>query len=134
MPIDYDDFPTPGGGGDFAPTYKFVNVGDNIKGTITRADRVTLDGKAVPVFELETADGPFTVWASNVDLFYKVLEERPIEGDALAVIYTGNENLEGGRTKKVYDVAVKRNATAGTTVAAEQAAPVQTTQSADDLF
>ena len=133
MPIDYDAFPKPGGDGDFAPTFKFVNVGDSIKGTITRADQVKLDGKDVPVFEVQTEDGPFTVWASNVDLFYKVLEERPVEGDQIAILFKGMENLDGGRTKKVYDLAVKRQApTAGTTTAPDTAA--QTTQSADDLF
>jgi hypothetical protein len=103
---------------------KFDNVGDTVTGTIVslRAHRFD-DGKVVPQILLDTADGERTLTAGQVRLKAALAEKRPEVGDTLTVTLTNIEKRAGGKTLKVFDVAVTP---AGAPAAAVNVADVTT--------
>jgi len=103
-------------GGDFV---KFEDVGDTVSGTVTavRAHQFD-DGKIVPQILLTDDSGEDrTLTAGQIRLKVALAEQRPEAGDHLKITLTGVEKRPGGKTLKLFDVAVTRGG------AAPQAAP-----------
>ena len=88
---------------------KFENVGDTISGVIVDLGIQTWqDGSKSPKLTLRTADGDKVLTASQVQLKQKMAELRPEVGDQIKVTLEGVEKLQGGKTMKVFNVAVKK--------------------------
>lgn len=95
-------------GGEFVT---FENSGDTVSGVITavRSHRFD-DGKVVPQILLvddETGEDR-TMTAGQIRLKVALAEQRPEAGDHLTVTMTGIEKRAGGKTLKLFDVAVNR--------------------------
>jgi hypothetical protein len=88
---------------------KFENVGDTISGVIIDLGIQTWqDGSKSPKLTLRTADGDKVLTASQVQLKQKMAELRPEVGDSIKVTLEGVEKLQGGKTMKKFQVAVKK--------------------------
>jgi len=88
---------------------KFENVGDTISGVIIDLGIQTWqDGSKSPKLTLRTADGDKVLTASQFQLKQKMAELRPEVGDSIKVTLEGVEKLQGGKTMKVFNVAVKK--------------------------
>ena len=88
---------------------KFENVGDTISGVIIDLGIQTWqDGSKSPKLTLRTADGDKVLTASQVQLKQKMAELRPEVGDSIKVTLEGIEKLQGGKTMKKFQVAVKK--------------------------
>ena len=88
---------------------KFENVGDTISGVIVDLGIQTWqDGSKSPKLTLRTADGDKVLTASQFQLKQKMAELRPEVGDSIKVTLEGVEKLQGGKTMKVFNVAVKK--------------------------
>lgn len=103
-------------GGDFV---KFEDVGDTVSGTVTAVRTHQFDdGKIVPQILLTDDSGEDrTLTAGQIRLKVALAEQRPEAGDHLKITLTGVEKRPGGKTLKLFDVAVTRGG------AAPQAAP-----------
>jgi hypothetical protein len=89
---------------------KFENVGDTVSGVIIDLGIQTWqDGSKSPKLTLRTADGDKVLTASQFQLKQKMAELRPEVGDSIKVTLEGVEKLQGGKTMKVFNVAVKKN-------------------------
>lgn len=88
---------------------KFENVGDTVSGVIIDLGIQTWqDGSKSPKLTLRTADGDKVLTASQFQLKQKMAELRPEVGDSIKVTLEGVEKLQGGKTMKVFNVAVKK--------------------------
>ena len=93
-------------GGNFA---RWTEPGDSVRGVITEVGIGSdTNDKPAPQLVVDTGVESITVTASQAQLRAKVIEARPAVGDTIAIVYTGQENREGGRTLKCFDVAVKK--------------------------
>ena len=88
---------------------KFENSGDTVTGVIVDIGIQTwADGSKSPKLVLRTKDGDRVLTASQVQLKNKMAELRPETGDTIKVTLTGVDKLQGGKTMKKFDVAVKK--------------------------
>ena len=92
-------------GGDFV---KFDAAGDSISGRIDTIRTHRFDnGKVAPQLLLTTDDGDErTVTAGQIQLKVALAEKRPEPGDHIAITMTGIEKRAGGKTLKLFSVAV----------------------------
>ena len=113
---------------------KFESVGDKCVGTIDGiAIHTFQDGKRAPKLYIRDDDGEVaTLTAGQFELKTKLAELRPEVGDRIAIVYTSQERLEGGKTLKRFDVQVKRNGGAAAPVPAS--AVSSSAVSADELL
>lgn len=93
---------------------KFANVGDTVAGVVDSISRKTWDdGSVSPQLDLTTDDGESkTLTAGQVRLKLALAEQRPEVGDHITVTLTDVQKRPGGKTLKIFDVAVKRAADA----------------------
>jgi len=93
---------------------KFENQGDTVTGVIVDIGIQTWqDGSKSPKLILRTATGDRVLTASQVQLKTRLTELRPNVGDTIKVTLTGVQKLNGGKTMKQFDVAVKQGQPAG---------------------
>ena len=92
----------------------FNDPGDKVVGEILGITIHTFpDNKRAPKLYIRTDDGEEkTLTAGQFELKKKLGELRPETGDRIAVVFTGAEKLEGGKTLKRFDVQVQRGAAA----------------------
>ena len=121
----WDEIPPPNG--DFPEKFTFDKVGTSIAGTITNIRKFTWEGKTSPDLWIQTADGERSVICGQANLLTQLLEIKPMVGDKIAVVYTGERKAKLGNAK-VFDVQVKR--ADGSTV---DPAPEKATSAADLL-
>ena len=94
------------GSGNFA---RWTEAGDNVKGVITEIGIGSdTNDKPAPQLVVDTGVEVITVTASQAQLRAKLVEAKPAVGDTIAIVFTGTENREGGRTLKCFDVAIKK--------------------------
>lgn len=103
----WSDFHAPGSGDYPDKQFKFDTVGVSIAGTITNVRRAEFDGKAVPELWIMTDDGEMSVLCGQANLMTQLLEHRPLVGDRIAIVYTGQRKAKLGMAK-LFDVVVKR--------------------------
>ena len=105
-----------GGSGIFV---KWEETGQQVVGIITSMDVVrdhfaAIDDKNAamhPRLTIDTDMGDQIVTCSQAQLRSKIIEAHQTTGlevgDKIAIVYTGIENLAGGKTMKTFDVVVK---------------------------
>lgn len=104
MSHEWDDL-AGSSGGNFA---RWIEPGDNVKGVIAEIGIGTdTNDKPAPQLVVDTGVESITVTASQAQLRAKLLEAKPAVGDTIAIVFTGTETREGGRTLKCFDVAIK---------------------------
>ena len=93
-------------GGDFI---KFDDINDTVTGTITAIRKhVWADGSASPQLFLMVDGEEKTLTAGQIRLKAALAEQRPDVGDTLTVTLKDIEKRAGGKTLKIFDVAVTR--------------------------
>lgn len=102
----WNDFNAPMSG-DFPDAFKFDTVGVSIAGTITNVRKAEFDGKGVPELWIQTDNGERSVLCGQANLMTQLLEHRPLVGDRIAIVYTGQRKAKLGMAK-LFDVVVKR--------------------------
>lgn len=109
--------------------WKPENPGDTIAGTLIGLRVATMpDGSRIPQLTIRKDDGTeASVLASQKQLQAKLAAADPQPGSRIGISFTHMEQLQGGRTLKHFDVAVKPGDTPAT---AQPAASV----SASDLI
>lgn len=101
--------------------WKPENVGDAIAGEIVRIRVVSFDdGSRVPALTVRKDDGTEAdVLAGQAQLRIKLADLGPEAGDRIAIKFTGVENRGGGKTLKLFDVAVKKTETTATAMSVD---------------
>jgi hypothetical protein len=102
----WEGFETPGTG-EWPDPFKFDTIGVSIAGTITNVRKAEFDGKGVPELWIQTDDGERSVLCGQANLMTQLLEHRPLVGDRIAIVYTGQRKAKLGMAK-LFDVVVKR--------------------------
>ena len=99
---EWDDLPS----GDFA---KWENAGDTVVGTVTaKSIGRTLNNEPCPQLSIRTDDGrDVIVTAAQAHLSAQLRSAKPKVGDRIAIVFTGTEKRDGGKTLKKFDVQVK---------------------------
>ena len=112
----FNNLTASGGGGLFV---KWEETGQQVVGIITQMDVVrdhfaAVDDKNAamhPRLTIDTDMGDQIVTCSQAQLRSKIIEAHQTTGlevgDKIAIVYTGIENLAGGKTMKTFDVVVK---------------------------
>jgi len=112
----FNNLQASGGGGLFV---KWEEAGQQVVGIITQMDVVrdhfaAIDDKNAamhPRLTIDTDMGDQIVTCSQAQLRSKIIEAHQTTGlevgDKIAIVYTGIENLAGGKTMKTFDVVVK---------------------------
>jgi hypothetical protein len=106
MSDPWAEYETPRQAGDYPEPFKWEPVGVAIVGTITNIRKTNFDGKDVPELYILTDDGERSVLCGQYSLLTQLLEKRPQIGDRIAIKYTAPKPLGGGKTAKVFEVAV----------------------------
>lgn len=116
--------------------FKFENPGDSIAGTITGLRIATMpDNTRLPQLTIKRDDGTeASVLASQAQLQRKLAALDPQAGQRIAIAFTHVEQLQGGKTMKHFDVAVKAGDGGQSTPAAAAAAQTNAGVSASDLI
>ena len=83
------------------------DVDNYVAGTIVNMETTTIDDKPRRFMEVHTADGDVSVW-DNIML--KRLFDNAKVGDAVAIMYTHTEKLDGGRTLRHFRVSLQPGA------------------------
>lgn len=113
--INWDEFVPAAGDGEFPDRFKFDVVNASIAGEIVELRVTDFGGTADKSPELWVRKDDGSTWsvvATQTRLKQLLAQERPIVGDRIAIVYTG----DGERTKpgfnppKQFDVVVKRGA------------------------
>jgi hypothetical protein len=112
--------------------WKPENPGDSIAGTIVGIRVATMpDQTRIPQLTVRKDDGSeVSLLASQSQLQRKLALLDPVPGQRIAIAFTHVENLQGGRTLKHFDVAVKP----GEATTGHPAEPVAVGKSAADLI
>lgn len=112
---------------------KWTEPGDSVKGTVVEVGvGQDLNGHDAPQILVEQEDGEvITITASQAQLRSKLLEARPNVGDTIAVMFTDVEKRAGGKTLKLFDVAVKGGIGGAPTAATVPAGPAGKPSAAD---
>mgnify|MGYP003653174856 CR=1 FL=1 len=128
----FNNLTASGGGGLFV---KWEEVGQQVVGIITAMDVVrdhfaAIDDKNAamhPRLTIDTDMGDQIVTCSQAQLRSKIIEAHQTTGlevgDKIAIVYTGIDNLAGGKTMKTFDVVVKTPETPQAPAAAKKAKP-----------
>ena len=121
-----------GGSGIFV---KWEEAGQQVVGIITSMDVVrdhfaAIDDKNAamhPRLTIDTDMGDQIVTCSQAQLRSKIIEAHQTTGlevgDKIAIVYTGIENLAGGKTMKTFDVVVKTPEAPSAPAATKKAKP-----------
>lgn len=99
-----------GGNEDRPPIWKADAIGAKIAGTITElwVYEDAKKGTATPVLNLDTDDGPQSVWASQVLLRQALADQDPQIGDHVSIEFTGSRPTKSGSgMMKEFDVVVR---------------------------
>lgn len=111
----FSDLQASGGGGLYV---KWEEAGQQVVGVIVAMDTVPdhfatdpANPTMQPRLTIMTDDGEQIVTCSQAQLRSKVIEAHQTDGleigDKIAIVYTGTENLAGGKTMKTFDVVTK---------------------------
>jgi len=89
--------------------FKFETPGDAIAGTITGLRVATMpDNTRIPQLTIKRDDGTeSSVLASQSQLQRKLAALDPQAGQRIAISFTHVEQLQGGKTMKHFDIALK---------------------------
>lgn len=92
---------------DDATSFKFTKKGDTLQGYYIKTDTITIDGREVKRHLFETDTGLISV-LGQADM-HKQLMDGDCVNRFVEVVFSGTvKKLKGGRTMKLYDVAVDR--------------------------
>ena len=107
----WDDVPGPSGDGDWPDQWTFDEVGDVLKGTLTKiTPNVPTKFGDKPVIEVTQDDGKqWSYMLVHANVTAQMKEKRPRTGDSIAIRYDGlGEAKPGKNAPNLYTVEVQR--------------------------